>query len=197
MVPWVQRCLRQAQKKINLFLVRNHDSPQWYNTIHFELKLHGFAVSPKGLILMKMYCLLINPWPLHKLATIWDSRPTILPSNKVHYRVSLEAYGTLKQSPLNRGSTLSLESSNKLHPLFDTLETLLTTPSRLSSTFEGSIDMAKLRAWPWYHVRNHDLYNGMILSTLSINSRGFAFGFPKRPHTNGDVFLTYKPIAIP
>ena len=30
------------------------------------------------------------------------------------------------------------------------------------------------------------LHNGMILSTLSIKSRGFALGFPKRPHTNGD-----------
>ena len=36
------------------------------------------------------------------------------------------------------------------------------------------------------------LYNGMILSTLSIRSRGFTFGFPKRDHANGDVFLTYK-----
>ena len=41
------------------------------------------------------------------------------------------------------------------------------------------------------------LHNGMILSTLSISSHGFAFGFPERPHTNGDVFLTYKPMIIP
>ena len=41
------------------------------------------------------------------------------------------------------------------------------------------------------------LYNGMILSTLSISSRDFAFGFPKIPHTNGDVFLTCKPMIIP
>ena len=33
---------------------------------------------------------------------------------------------------------------------------------------------------------------GIILSTLIISSHGFAFGFSKRPHTNGDVFL-YKP----
>ena len=46
-------------------------------------------------------------------------------------------------------------------------------------------------------VRNHDLHNGMILSTLSINSRGFAFGFPKRPHTNEDVSLTCKITIIP
>ena len=39
-----------------------------------------------------------------------------------------------------------------------------------------------------------DLHNGMILSTLSISSHGFALGFLKRPRTNGDVFLTYKPI---
>ena len=30
------------------------------------------------------------------------------------------------------------------------------------------------------------LHNGMILSTLSISSHGFALGFPKMPHTNGD-----------
>ena len=30
------------------------------------------------------------------------------------------------------------------------------------------------------------LHNGIILSTLSISSHGFALGFPKRPHTNGD-----------
>ena len=30
----------------------------------------------------------------------------------------------------------------------------------------------------------------MILSTLSISSRGFALDFPKRPRINGDVLLT-------
>ena len=38
------------------------------------------------------------------------------------------------------------------------------------------------------------LCNGMILFTLSISSRGFAFGFSKRPHTNRD---TYKPMINP
>ena len=41
-----------------------------------------------------------------------------------------------------------------------------------------------------------DLHNGMILFTLSISSHSFAFGFPNRPHTNGDVFLTYKLMII-
>ena len=36
------------------------------------------------------------------------------------------------------------------------------------------------------------LHNCMILSTLRISSHGFALGFPKRPHTNGDVFLFPK-----
>ena len=39
-----------------------------------------------------------------------------------------------------------------------------------------------------------NLYNGMILS--SIKFHGFTFGFPKMPHTNGDVFLTYKFVII-
>ena len=38
------------------------------------------------------------------------------------------------------------------------------------------------------------LYNGMILSILSINSHGFAFDFFKRPHTNRDMFFIYKPM---
>ena len=58
--------------------------------------------------------------------------------------------------------------------------------------------MTKLRAWLWYHVlEKTTLHNGMIMSTLSISSRGFAFGFSKRPHTNGDVFPTYKLMIIP
>ena len=40
------------------------------------------------------------------------------------------------------------------------------------------------------------LHNGMILSTLSMNSHDFALGFPKGPHTSGDVFLTYKSMII-
>ena len=46
--------------------------------------------------------------------------PTILPSNKVHYRASPEAYGALEQPSHNRDSTPSLELSNKIHHLFDT-----------------------------------------------------------------------------
>ena len=42
-----------------------------------------------------------------------------------------------------------------------------------------------------------ELLNGMILSALNISSRGFAFGFLKRPRNNGDVFLTYKPMINP
>jgi len=40
-------------------------------------------------------------------------------------------------------------------------------------------------------------HNGMILSTFSISSRGFPFGFPKIPHTNGDVLFTYKSMINP
>ena len=36
------------------------------------------------------------------------------------------------------------------------------------------------------------LHNDMILSILSTSFRSFAFGFPKRPRTNEDVFLTYN-----
>ena len=57
--------------------------------------------------------------------------------------------------------------------------------------------MAKLRACLYTMLGIMTLHNGMILSTLSISSHVFALGFPKRPHTNGDVFLTYKPMIIP
>ena len=36
------------------------------------------------------------------------------------------------------------------------------------------------------------LHNGIILSILNISSRDFTFGLLKRPHINGDVFLTYN-----
>ena len=42
-----------------------------------------------------------------------------------------------------------------------------------------------------------DLHDGMILSTLSVSSRDFVFGFPKRPRTNGDVFFAYKLVIVP
>ena len=45
-------------------------------------------------------------------------------------------------------------------------------------------------------LRTMDLYNGMILSTLSISFYDFAFGFSKRPRTNEDVFFTYKLMII-
>ena len=34
-----------------------------------------------------------------------------------------------------------------------------------------------------------NLHNGMILSTLSISSHGFAFGFPETLHNCGDSVL--------
>ena len=42
--------------------VRNHDSPQWYDIVHFEHKLLWFCfwASPEGLVRMEMYSLLIN-----------------------------------------------------------------------------------------------------------------------------------------
>ena len=46
-------------------------------------------------------------------------------------------------------------------------------------------------------VRRTRLSNGMILSTLSISSHGFALGFPKGLMPMELVFLTYKPMIIP
>ena len=51
--------------------------------------------------------------------------PTIIFLNKVYHRASLEVYVAPEQPPLNQGSTPSLEPSNKVHVLFDTLVTFL------------------------------------------------------------------------
>ena len=69
------------------------------------------------------------------------------------------------------------------------------TPSRLTKI---TIFVRYLRILLSWLSLGHDsdtkleittLHNGMILSTLSISSHGFALGFLKRPRTNGDVFL--------
>ena len=41
------------------------------------------------------------------------------------------------------------------------------------------------------------LHNSMIWFILSVSSNDFTFGFPKRPHTNRDIFFTYKVMIIP
>ena len=47
---------------------------------------------------------------------IRDSLPTILPSNKVQYRVSSEAYVALEHPPLNRGLTPSSRALKQSTP---------------------------------------------------------------------------------
>ena len=47
-------------------------------------------------------------------------------------------------------------------------------------------------SFPNRRLRTTTLHNGMILSTLSIDSHDFVFCLLKRPHINEDVFLTYK-----
>ena len=67
------------------------------------------------------------------------------------------------------------------YTLWPTLESLLTTPFRLTTSLfdiEDSININKLREWVWYDVRNHEHHTDMILFN-------FAFDFPKRPHANG------------
>ena len=46
--------------------------------------------------------------------------------------------------------------------------------------------MTKLRDDSNIMLGTTDLHNRMILSTLSISSHDFAFGFSKSPHTNED-----------
>ena len=62
----------------------------------------------------------------------------------------------------------------------------------LCSTFENFIDMTKLRTWLWYHVRNHNSphWYGIVHFEHKL-------GLPQKPHSNRDVFLTYKPMIIP
>ena len=67
---------------------------------------------------------------------MWDNLLKILPSNKVHYRETPEAYEAFEQPPLNRGSTPSLEFSKQVHPLFDTWVTFDYTSSLTTSLFD-------------------------------------------------------------
>ena len=94
--------------------------------------------------------------------------------------------GALKQPPLNWGSTPSLEFSNKVHHLFDTWV-----------TFDYTFDIAKLRAWLWYHVRNHESPQWYDIIHFEYKLSWFCFGLPRRSCTNEDVFLTYKSMIIP
>ena len=86
--------------------VRNEDSPRM-----------TLLASPKGLILhgdvFLTYKFMINSL-IANVGLLFQQSSTILPSNKVYYRASLEAYGALEQPPLNRDLTLSLEPSNKV-----------------------------------------------------------------------------------
>ena len=51
-------------------------------------------------------------------------------------KASPEVYGTLEYPPLNRGLTLSLELSIKVHPSFDTLVTFDYTFEAHNSLFD-------------------------------------------------------------
>ena len=85
--------------------------------------------------------------------------------------------------PLIEAWLLSLEPSNKVHPLFDNWVTFLLhlRGSRLlCSIFEDFIDMVKLKAWLWYHVRNHK--PPQWYDVVHFDNR--------------DIFLTYKPTII-
>ena len=105
--------------------------------------------------------------------------PTIFHSNKVHNRASPKAYGALEQSTpfVQHFSHFWLHLwGSQLH----------------CSTFENFIDMTKLRAW-----LNHNPPQWYDIVHFQHKLSSFAFGFPKRPRTNGDVFLTYKPMINP
>ena len=118
---------------INLLEITNL---QWYNIVHFEHKLSWlyfwFLKRPRiNGDLFLTYKPMIIPL-ISQRGTPSQQSSTILPSNKVHHRASLKAYRVLKQTPFNRGSTPSLETSNKIHNLFSTLESLLTIPPTLT-----------------------------------------------------------------
>ena len=140
-----------------------------------------------------MIILLISP-----CGTPSQQSSTILPSNKVHHKASPRVYGALKQPPLNRDLTPSLESSNKVHHLFDTLITFDYTlgSQLLCSTFEEFIDMAKLRVWLWYRVRNHEPPQLYDIVYFEQKLSWLLFFSPKVLVPMEIVFLTYKLMII-
>ena len=144
---------------------------------------------------------------------------TIFPSNKVHHTASPEVYGALEQPPLNRGSTPSLESSNKVHPLltnspksrlesfFGAIEQSAPFFQHLShfwlhlqgsqlfcSIFEDFINMVKLNAWLWYHVKNHEPSQWYDIVPFEHK---LVLVFPKDLIAMVMVFLTYKLMINP
>ena len=106
---------------------------------------------------------------------MWNSLPTIFPSSKVLHRAFPKAYGALKRPLLNRGSTpfyRALEQSTPFVLHLSHLLLHLRGSQHFCSILEDSTDMTMLGTT--------NLHNDMILSTLSISSHGFAFGFPKK-----------------
>ena len=99
-----------------------------------------------------------------------------------------------------RGEDCWERSPQTKYTICSTLESLLTVSLKLTTsllTFKDSIDMTMVRHDSDTMLGITNLHNSMILSTLNISFHRFAFGFPKIPHTNGDLFLTYKPMIIP
>ena len=90
---------------------------------------------------------------------MWDSLSTILSSNKVHHRASLEAYGVLEQPfPWSKSNSLygALEQSK---------------PSSLT------VDMTELKTWLWYYIRNHNSSQWYDIVHLEHNLSWFFFLF--------------------
>ena len=146
-------------------------------------------VSSKDLVLLFLtYKPMINPL----ISRCRTPLPTILPLNKVHYRASSEVYGALEQPPLR-----FMEPLNSL-PLIETRFSGVlkqSTPSvwhlshfwldlrisqLLCSTFEDSIDMAKLRVWLKYYVRDHEPPQWYDIVHFEPKLLSFWFWFPQK-----------------
>ena len=129
----------------------------------FSISSRGFALCfPKshhnnGDVFLTYKCMIIPQ--ISQCKTHFQQSSTILSSNKVHHRASPEAYVALEQPSLNRDLTHfseTLEQSTSFVRHLNHLWLHVRGSQILYSTIENSINMTKLNAWLWYHVRNHD-----------------------------------------
>ena len=163
-------------------------------------------VSPKTFIPMKipikMYSVLINPWSTPYLIDVgllsWQFSKSSLRTKRTIKPplMPIEPSHSLSFNPFNQGSTPSLKPSNKVHHLFDTwiafdyifeTQNFFVWHTKLGTKLGTGYNSDSM-------LETTALQNGMILFALNVNSHSFTFSFPKMPRTNGDVFLTYKPM---
>ena len=155
-----------------------------------SINFGGLALGfPKHLIRDEFF---MNPRSFSKLANVGlplQQSSIILPSNKVHYRASPKAYGAIEQPPLNLDSfSRVLEQSTPFVRHLSHFWLHLWDSQFICLTFDDSIDMTKLRAWIWYHVRNHRSPRWYDIVHFENELSWLCFGLPQKDLVPMDMY---------